>query len=282
MTVFYDKEKIIEDLDMLSLLDNLNIPVKRMGKHISVLCPFHNDNHFGSAYLLCGMHRGRLAKGIYCQVCHEYTDAISLVQNILGLDYKNTLEYLANLNSFAENYILDTDYNYNHSQQKNNDCAEIETNNNNSTKKSVPKIKKMPFSQEELSFLGFFTDFSNDNYAGYDIKCSSKFKPSDDKFYIEHCYIRDNELNYEYLICEKNKNKYDLQTFFNEDFEAFCYLLQNKIDDKKEQLLSLLSLLQYSVNEDMILIKQEFNFMLNKVETLNRKLSELFIKHSAA
>ncbi len=42
----YDTKKIIEDIDSKELVSYAGIPVKKMGRNYSVLCPFHNDTHY--------------------------------------------------------------------------------------------------------------------------------------------------------------------------------------------------------------------------------------------
>ena len=111
MKIFYDKERVIEDLDFESLLSELNIPTKRKGRYVYALCPKHNDTNFGSAYVLQGMYRGSARKGIFCHACNQYISAISLVEDAYNLNYTETLEFLANRNSsMPEDYIYDISF----------------------------------------------------------------------------------------------------------------------------------------------------------------------------
>lgn len=57
-------------------LNYLELPRKRIGGRISVLCPFHGDKHFSSAYIYPEKNK------IKCFVCNKGYDSIDLVARV--------------------------------------------------------------------------------------------------------------------------------------------------------------------------------------------------------
>lgn len=84
----YDIETIKQYVDMEMLCDHLGLETTRKGGRISVLCPFHDDVHFGSAYIY--------DTKITCFVCGHSYDIFSVTMKILNYDFYDTLEYLVN------------------------------------------------------------------------------------------------------------------------------------------------------------------------------------------
>lgn len=69
------------------VLDLLAMPTRRVGKRYEILCPFHHDTHFGS----CVVSEG----GMKCFACGKYADAISLVQEVEGISFRDSVKKVA-------------------------------------------------------------------------------------------------------------------------------------------------------------------------------------------
>ncbi len=97
----YNAEAIIEDVNMLDVLNRLNITVSpctartdmQTGNKRLILCPFHNDMHFGSASVYINYRKN--FKGIYCFACGRGWNVVDLVRECANLNYTESLEFLA-------------------------------------------------------------------------------------------------------------------------------------------------------------------------------------------
>ena len=89
--------EIIDATDAISVCEELGIEMKRYGTRISILCPEHNDTHFGSCFL--NEH------GYHCFACHASGDSISLVRHTLQLSFPEACRYVARVSGCE--YLLD-------------------------------------------------------------------------------------------------------------------------------------------------------------------------------
>ena len=99
----YDRQAIVDSINMLDVINKLNIKISNAtagtdivtGNKREILCPFHNDKHFGSASIYVDSKKH--FKGIHCFACGESWNVIKLVQLKTGLNYGQTLNWLAEL-----------------------------------------------------------------------------------------------------------------------------------------------------------------------------------------
>lgn len=84
-----DVKYLNEFVDMSILCDELGIETRKKGNRVQCICPFHEDNNFGSAFVY--------NNAIHCFSCGENADAIKLVQHIKGLSFNEAVKYLAKL-----------------------------------------------------------------------------------------------------------------------------------------------------------------------------------------
>lgn len=279
MKIFYDKERVIEDLDFESLLSELNIPTKRKGRYVYALCPKHNDTNFGSAYVLQGMYRGSARKGIFCHACNQYISAISLVEDAYNLNYTETLEFLANRNSsMPEDYISDISFSSKEEEEAYYSASKID-------KKIEPikvqKKKKAPISKEDLKLLDLCpeeAEHNNRDYGylshNYKILDALDRKPDDKVTYIEHSYWNKNEgedlINVEYLVFEKtkSKDKFDLDYLYATDIEAYKFVILSKAYTKKDNIERLLENVKYATSEELVMVRDALKLYLCKVNQI--------------
>lgn len=98
-----------ELIDIETVVDLLDIPIKYVGKRIQILCPCHNDHNFGSCYID--------NNGFHCYSCGAGGDVIELVKAALKCSFAEACNFLASsLNSsmkwddgFDATKILDRD-----------------------------------------------------------------------------------------------------------------------------------------------------------------------------
>ena len=82
-------EMLRENADMETVCDNLKIPTLEKGGRIQVICPFHDDHNFGSAYIINNQIR--------CFACDVHADALSVVMKVKGYNFPQACECLANM-----------------------------------------------------------------------------------------------------------------------------------------------------------------------------------------
>ena len=104
----YDLEKLKEETDIISVASSMGMQSKGSGRAIQFLCPNpdHNDNHFGSCKLT------KDGRGIICYAClsangkHKTWDAVSLLTECFGYDFKEACQYLAEFSGMPERYYI--------------------------------------------------------------------------------------------------------------------------------------------------------------------------------
>ena len=83
----YTIDELKEVIEIESVVDWLDIPTRQRSSRIQLLCPFHDDHHFGSCHI-----RGNK---IYCFACGEKADAIKLVQHVMNYSFIDACKYIA-------------------------------------------------------------------------------------------------------------------------------------------------------------------------------------------
>ena len=185
----YNKEKLLEDINMVELCGYMGIPVRvNSSTNIDILCPGHNDTHFGS----CKIRN----KGCYCFVCGKYIDVFEMVKLKLGLDFKEAFSYL------GDSVGKESDYkSYNHIALK--------------------KRKAFPLSKEEMKILKLSRTYDVKMVVGF-----SDVRPEYQKGYTYEVDY-DNEDDFLYVI--EKVFTYSLDDLLKEDPEYFRFLLATKI-----------------------------------------------------
>lgn len=79
------KEAFADDPELL--LDELGIEYKSQNHRLSVLCPFHSDNHLGSAFINNGH--------FHCFACNTSGDCFSLVQEVMRMTFPEAVIFCA-------------------------------------------------------------------------------------------------------------------------------------------------------------------------------------------
>ena len=84
----YDLEKIKECVSMEDICDILGIEKRRIGGLTSVLCPFHDDQRFGNAFI-------RKNNKIKCYACDKAGDIFDVYMHQTGLSLQETAKEIS-------------------------------------------------------------------------------------------------------------------------------------------------------------------------------------------
>lgn len=84
----YDIEEMKRNVPIEDVLDRFGIPMKRKGKETYVLCPFHNDEHFGSAKIW--------QNGIKCFAENEWYSVLDVYMNQYNCSFKDAVKMMSN------------------------------------------------------------------------------------------------------------------------------------------------------------------------------------------
>lgn len=84
-----DVQALKEAADVQVVAEELGLPMQQRGKNISILCPKHDDKHFGNCYLT--------KHGYKCYACGARGDVIELIQDTMNLDFMGACHMLADI-----------------------------------------------------------------------------------------------------------------------------------------------------------------------------------------
>ena len=154
MAVIYDKDRIINDSDGLTVARALGLKLNKAGKTYQLLCPGHIDRYgkpdrsFGNAWIT--------KHGYYCAACNTAVNTVNMVIEASGLSYKEALEFVAELNGGKEYYI---------DEEKTKEFSRPASYSENK-KETSSKLSDMPkcISWREMKILGFSPLYDNFKY----------------------------------------------------------------------------------------------------------------------
>ena len=92
----FDTDLIKSIADVETVAESLGLETRRQGKNISILCPDHNDQHFGSCFLT--------KSGYNCYACGSHGDMIHLVMHVLHSSFEEACEYIASIYGRTEDF----------------------------------------------------------------------------------------------------------------------------------------------------------------------------------
>ena len=83
-----DIDMIRESVDCRAIaIDLLDLPYRKIGTRYEILCPFHNDRHFGSTVVY--------ETHMCCYACGKSADAIELVRQVLNVSFRDAVQKIA-------------------------------------------------------------------------------------------------------------------------------------------------------------------------------------------
>lgn len=86
MSKKYDLDLIKDAVSIEDVCDLFGIETKKMGKKLSVLCPFHNDQHHGSAFIKDNR--------IYCFPCGQYYSVLDIYMFFCNITIQEAAEQI--------------------------------------------------------------------------------------------------------------------------------------------------------------------------------------------
>ena len=96
-----NKEAIREAADIQIVAEEIGIPIRFNGKRPQILCPCHNDQHFGSCYL----YENNTFK---CYSCGAYGDVFKLVQAASGSTFPDAVKTVAEICGGVSQFEIDS------------------------------------------------------------------------------------------------------------------------------------------------------------------------------
>lgn len=193
------KSLIKQQVNILDAVEALGIPTQKKGRRISILCPCHDDRHFGSCFLY--------NNNFHCYACNEQGDVIDLVQKKLGLDFQDTLSW------FSDNF---------------NGCFEYSEENLKKIKRVSRKkaiVEELMLSDEALRKIGLFNE-----PVKVIKKCSQTDYIKHDKLSAGETIKMDDNCGEIFVLSTVIKNPF--RKLFIEDFPMYKYIVNNAIKQK--------------------------------------------------
>lgn len=98
-----DKNAVKEAADISVVADEIGLPMEYRGNQTLILCPCHDDLHFGSCFLKKNSNR------FICYSCGAEGDVFELVQRALNVDFIESVKIVADICGGFENFLMDGD-----------------------------------------------------------------------------------------------------------------------------------------------------------------------------
>jgi DNA primase len=97
-----DLGELIEKVDIVSLVEEYNIPLEESGDNFVALCPFHPDNKTKSFFVF------PLTNTWYCFGCKKGSSVFDFVMEIEHKSFQEAVHFLAEKVGYENNFSLDT------------------------------------------------------------------------------------------------------------------------------------------------------------------------------
>lgn len=89
---WYDVEYLLEKVPLDDLVNRLGLKMERRGHQVTAVCPFHQDTR---PSLTLYHAAGEMPAHFHCFACGAHGNAIDLVKEVNGSDFKTSVEWLA-------------------------------------------------------------------------------------------------------------------------------------------------------------------------------------------
>ena len=96
-----DKEAVRAAADVAVVAEEIGIDIEYRGKEKLILCPCHNDRHFGSCFLT--------DYGFRCYSCNHRGDIFDLVSRYKNVSFHDAVRIVANICGGEEQFMLGDD-----------------------------------------------------------------------------------------------------------------------------------------------------------------------------
>lgn len=92
----YNMDRIEGMVDIVTVAEHLGLDIQQKGKLPSILCPCHEDKHFGSCFLKNNRFN--------CYSCHAHGDAVELVIAVKKITFREACEYVCSIYGEATDF----------------------------------------------------------------------------------------------------------------------------------------------------------------------------------
>lgn len=233
----YNLKQIKEDLTCIDAAESLGVKIQKKGNSYLILCPSHNDKHFGSCFCY--------EKKWKCFACGAGGDVFSLIHEVTGYTNSELFKEAAKLTGNPDKYL--------EGEEK-----QIEYDR---------KRSDFPLTDEELSLLGLKKSFIVNDVKNIGF--------ADEETHLKS--MGHEEINgMDYSLYGDFKS-FSLIDIYDEDKEFVKELFKSKALEKEEMINKMLScnysVLPNMDAELIYLLKNELKFKLVKVRTIMRKIA---------
>lgn len=214
----YNLKSIKEDLSCVDAAESLGIKIQKRGNNISMLCPAHNDKHFGSCFCYDAKWK--------CYACGAGGDVFSLIHEATGYTNSELFEEAAKLTGHPEKYKMGTQEENRYNEKKlefplSSDELELLELEKNFL---IPDVKNIGFFNEETKYKRI--QYSEQEFYEYGNYLS---------FSIIDLYQEDPE-GMKFIFCNLAEEKEQkIEALLKYDFSAFpmspetTYLVRNEL-----------------------------------------------------
>ncbi len=217
----YDKDRIKEDLSVIDAAEYLGVkmaPGSRVQRKI--LCPAHNDRHFGSCIVK--------EKRWRCFACGAEGDVFNFIMTVENCDFSHAIEIAAECTGNPNRYL-------------------IEQSDNPKKETSFKKELNCPITTEDLKTLGLLKS------VRIPIERMVCYKGEDllgEKYICDDFSPNDNE-----LVVAGNYETENIFDFYEEDPESFFFMIEGTASQK---ILTYGSFLEEGVNKFLPMLSPEY------------------------
>lgn len=99
--MLFDKEAVRAAADTLVVAEEIGLDIQFSGNQALILCPCHNDRHFGSCFLT--------KDGFRCFSCGHRGDIFDLVEHVKHVSFTEAVRTVANICGGEELFLTDED-----------------------------------------------------------------------------------------------------------------------------------------------------------------------------
>lgn len=99
--MLFDKEAVRAASDTLVVAEEIGLDIQFSGNQALILCPCHNDRHFGSCFLT--------KDGFRCYSCGHKGDVFDLVEQVKHVSFSEAVRIVANICGGEELFLADED-----------------------------------------------------------------------------------------------------------------------------------------------------------------------------
>ena len=210
----YDIDKIRSVADVETVVESLGIETRRTGRNISILCPVHDDQHYGSCFLT--------KRGFYCHACGAHGDIFKLTSLVRNASFPEACEYVCSLYGDSDSFKNAAD----------------------------SKPTKRILSDDSLRLIGLLP--REETKGIYSLVGFAKMESVDDEDAVDQRGRRlkydwfpgDCDCYNDYVVVSACAQRYPLQSLLESDEEAYKQLILSKAAEAEDHYREMIEMAQ--------------------------------------